>query len=224
MWTDHPLVVIDTETDSADPLDARLVQVCVGVSLGPGNWQPKTWLLKPARPIPPEATAVHGITTEYATQHGEDRDEALAAIWSDLAKWRMPWVLHNAVYDLTVLCAEAHRHGLPPERLSYSAVLDTLVLHRRFDRDTGSRTLTALAAKHGITFPAHDAEADSLATLRLLHILTDRVELLGHVPPIVLHQLQRGWYAAQQHQIVTRAAGEGRTVPLDTVWPIRTAA
>lgn len=219
-WLDSPLLVVDCETDGQNPLDAELLQVCVGYSAGPGDWQPRTWLLKPSRPISPESTAVHGITTEYVEEHGQDRKQALREIDAELFETHDfdAFVIHNAIYDTTVLSRALEM----PFLSEWYAVLDTLVLFRRFDRETGSKSLTALAAKHGIVFPAHDAEADSLATLRLLHILAGQVELLPHVPVETLHDLQRGWYAQQQEQIVARAKGEGRDIPLVTDWPVLT--
>ena len=225
-WLGRTMYSLDTESTSLDTESARVITLTLGRSTSPGHWSPKSYLLDPGVEIPAEATAVHGITTEHVQKEGMQLGHVLYEVWlwlTQIATGRTPLVIFNAPYDLTLLDREFRRHvGEPiPDGL---IVLDTLCLFRRFDWTTGGRSLSKLAARYDITFPAHDAEADSLATLRLLHILTDRVELLGHVTPIVLHQLQHGWYAAQQHQIVTRAAGEGRTVPLDTTWPIRTAA
>lgn len=215
-WLSAPLWVIDTETDGVDPATAELVTVCLGQSLRPGHWEPRTWLLKPARPIPAEATAVHGITTEHAEEHGIDRAQALAEIRGALSgTGEAPIVLHNAPYDLTILSRSLGDPGM-----QWGPVIDTLVLFRRFDLTTGSKSLESLAYRHGFTFPAHDAEADSLATLRLLHILCGENDLLRHVDPVDLHRLQADWYAAQQQAAHFRRRGNGQASEApDTSWP-----
>ena len=123
--------------------------------------------------------------------------------------------------DLTLLDREFRRHldqGLPDGLL----VLDTLVLWRRLERETGSRRLSQLAERHGIVFPAHDATADALASLRLLHILADRHDFLTHIPARDLQDLQAAWYATQQNTAHQARLGRGdHADPPDTSWPLR---
>ena len=128
-------------------------------------------------------------------------------------------VAHNAAYDLTVLDREFRRHvGEPiPDGL---IVLDTLCLFRRFDWTTGGRSLGKLAERHGITFPAHDAEADALASLRLLHILAALNDTLPLIPADVLHEAQRMWWVAQQDAAESNALGDGRTFTRQDCWPM----
>lgn len=216
-WIDEPLLVLDMESDSPDPCMAMPVQICVGMSAEPGHWEPHTWLVRPERPIPAEATAVHGITTEHATAYGQPLAQVLDEIWGMVDGSGVPVVVHNAPYDMTIM----HRlYGTDWSSLS-PAVLDTLVLHWRFDRRTGGRTLGALAARAGIEFQAHDAEADSLVTLRLLHILCSADDALPHIPVDALQILQARWHSQRVEQIAARAAGDGRTIDTDRAWPWR---
>lgn len=222
-WLNLPAVAWDTETDSPDPTDAHIVTACIGLGEPDERiWTTRTWLLRPDRPIPAEATAVHGITTEHATEHGMDRVQAIGEIRDTLAdRWAegVPVVGHNAPFDCTVLDRELRRNGLPALVVA-GPVLDTLCLYRRFDWRTGGRSLTKLAARHGITFPAHDAEADALASLRLLHILADTNDVLPLIPAAALHEAQRGWWVQQQDAAEARAYGSGTPFTRQDSWPL----
>ena len=53
--------VFDTETDSPDPTDARIISAFVGLLDDDGQLiSAEEYLLQPDRPIPAEATAIHG--------------------------------------------------------------------------------------------------------------------------------------------------------------------
>ena len=222
-WLNGTLAALDTETTGTDVETDRVITACIGISEGVGHWDPRTWLINPGVTIPPEAAKVHGIDDEKAAE-GEHASVALTAIRHELyllAANGTPVVGHNITYDLTILDREFRRHlNLPlPDGL---LVLDTLVLFRRFDLTTGSRRLEDLAYRNGITFPAHDAAADALASLRLLHILAADNDLLPVVPPAELQPLQAKWHAAHQEQARAKRIGNGQSADgFDTDWPIR---
>lgn len=221
-WLDSPLFALDTETTGLDPETARVVQICLGKSSEAGQWSPWSQIVNPGVPIPPEATKVHGITdADVADQIGSAA--LLSAIRDKLieaARTKTPIVGHNLAYDLTVLDREFRRHldmWLP----SGLICLDTLTLFRRFDLTTGSRSLESLASRHGITFPAHDATEDALASLRLLHILAHDNDLLPLVNPSDLHRLQAGWYESQTLAAHYRRLANGKhSDPPNTSWPL----
>ena len=221
-WLDQPLFALDTETTGTNPETARVVQSCIGRSGRIGEWTPKTRLINPGVPIPAEATAVHGVTDDRVQTEGTLPVGPLTDMWmtlSWLAASRTPLVAHNAAYDLTVLDREFRRHvGEPiPDGL---IVLDTLCLFRRFDWTTGGRSLSKLAARYDITFPAHDAEADALASLKLLHILAVMNDLLPLITPATLHEAQQGWWVQQQDAAEARALGSGTAFERQDCWPL----
>lgn len=225
-WLDAPLISLDTETTGTDPESARIVQITLGMSTRPGDWRPWTRVVNPGVPIPESAAKVHRYTDSRVQTEGTTPSAALAKAWAilnDATRRLIPIVAHNAPYDLTVLDREFRRHlGEPlPSGL---IVLDTLCLYRRFDWTTGGRSLGKLAARHGITFPAHDAEADALAALKLLRILADANDLLPLVEPHALHQAQVGWWAARQESLEARALGNGTPFVPQPHWPLIPAA
>lgn len=222
-WLTSPKLALDTETTGTDPETARLVTVAIGRSSGPGDWSLiEDSLVSPGVPIPPDATKVHGITDEDAAKGADPAEvlESVHEILTQAAERRIPIVGHHLVYDLTLLDRELRRHvgkQLPGDLI----VIDTLVLFRRFDWTTGARSLENLAYRNGITFPAHNAAADALASLRLLHVLAEENDLLGLVDPAHLHDKQAEWYTAQTLAAHYRRLGNGQRGDLpDCHWPL----
>ena len=166
----------------------------------------RTWLIDPGVPIPAEAAAIHGISTEHAVEHGEAPGPALEEIASliaaDLALG-VPVVAFNAAFDLSLLDAELTRHGLPTlgERLGreVTPVIDPLVLDRSLDRyRKGKRKLGDLCAHYGVFDGGnlHTADVDVLATLDVLEAMTRAF------PEIVDQDLD----ALHRHQITAHRA------------------
>lgn len=220
-WLDEPLIALDTETTSADPETARVVTACIGLAAQPGAWEPVEWRVNPGVPIPAEATAIHGLTDADVADSPSGPD-AMEPIWNRLADVAsIPIVGHNLAYDMTVLDREFRRHlgrGLPDGL----QCIDTLVLFRRFDLTTGGRRLETLATRYGITLDAHDATADALASLRLLHILAADNDLLPLVSVHDLQPLQAKWHAAHQTAAASKRLGNGQSADgFDTYWPMR---
>jgi DNA polymerase III epsilon subunit-like protein len=162
------LVAIDTETTGFDPerghelLEVGVVEIVSG-AIG------ATWssLVRPMRPIPDGAAAVHGITAamvEAAPAPGVvARELTSRAAGAAL-------VFHHAAFDLPFLQQLLRGAGLPP---LLNPVLDTFGLARLLKPQ--SHGLAALAAELGLPAePAHRALGDALTTARLLLALTPR--------------------------------------------------
>ncbi len=145
-------IVLDTETTGMDPSTGdKLVEIgCVELE----NQLPtgKTYhvYINPERLIPPEATAVHGITDDFVKDKptfGEVVGDFMDFIGNDRL------VIHNADFDVKFLNAELRTFGFPS--LDHRRVLDTLrlarekfpgspanldALCRRFNIDNSGRT------------------------------------------------------------------------------------
>lgn len=220
-WLEEPLIALDTETTGTDPETARIVTACIGLAAQPGAWEPAEWRVNPGIPIPAEATVIHRLTDADVADHPSGSD-AMEPIWNRLAEVAsIPIVGHNLAYDMTVLDREFRRHlgrGLP----GGLRFIDTLVLFRRFDFTTGGRRLETLATRYGITLDAHDAAADALASLRILHILAGENDLLPLVSVADLQPLQAKWHAAHIEAQRQKRISRGQTAPPEsTDWPIR---
>ncbi|MDR1427517.1 MAG: DNA polymerase III subunit epsilon, partial [Bifidobacteriaceae bacterium] len=109
-----PVLGFDTETTGVCVQQDRIVTAAVVQRHADRRVVEHTWLLAPDIEIPLRATAIHGITTDYARSHGQDRktglDELASAIADDAG---LPLVAFNAPYDLGILDAELRRVGLP---------------------------------------------------------------------------------------------------------------
>jgi DNA polymerase III subunit epsilon len=157
-WHEGRMVALDTETTGTNPLEARIVTAAV-VHIAPDQ-RPSTisWVIDPGMPVPDEAAAVHGWTTERVAAHigrrGQGRlavrlhngraqtltaDAALFEIAAQAATAmaaEAPLVVMNAAYDLSLLEAECARNDVPTlssRPTGIRGVVDPMVLERQFD-------------------------------------------------------------------------------------------
>jgi DNA polymerase-3 subunit epsilon len=180
--------------------------------------------------IPEAASAVHGISTEYARAHGRPAKQVVAEITDalalDMASGFAALVVMNAPFDLSLLDAECARHGVRPlaDRIGRVApIIDPLILDRTMDRyRKGRRTLEALAAEYRVNLTAaHSADADAQAALDVARAIADRYMEL-QAPAWRVHEQQVQWYAlwAANFQEFLRRKGETDAV-IDGSWPLR---
>jgi DNA polymerase-3 subunit epsilon len=196
------LGVFDLETTGIDVATSRIVSANVSISGPDGEvLERRDWLADPGVEIPPQASAVHGITTERARRDGRAAPvviaEIIAAIRSILERG-LALTVYNAPYDLSLLEHEAIRHDVDPLRQP-APVIDPLVIDKAVDRyRKGKRTLEAAAAVYGVSLTdAHDAGADAIAAGRVAQAMAARHPAELAVPALELHRLQAEWSAQQ---------------------------
>ena len=79
-WVDA-VGVFDLETTGIDVTTDRIVTAHVGLLDADGAAvRAQSWLADPGVPIPDGATAVHGITTAHAQEHGAPAAQVVAAV------------------------------------------------------------------------------------------------------------------------------------------------
>lgn len=229
------LVAFDLETTGVDrfadvPVSFALLRIVAGTVVSR-----RSSLVDPGRPIPAEATAVHGITSERASAEGMALSSAVrlvAGVLLAASRRGIPVVGMNLNYDLTMVDRCYRREtgrGLVDDGFC-GPVLDALVLDRHFDRfRPGPRRLVDLCWHYGVPMEqAHDAVADAGAALDVLWAMCDRFEGLPATALDVLHLSQIRWYrswAVSYSQWRIRnglpALGEcDRTWPIACAWPI----
>ncbi|GAA3902057.1 exonuclease domain-containing protein [Microbacterium invictum] len=223
----HAVGVFDLETTGIDVTTDRVVTAHVGL-LGPGGavLRAQGWLADPGIEIPDGATAVHGITTGHAREHGRPAADVVAEVVAalrELLDAGIPVVAYNAPYDFSLLKYEALRHGIAPI-LDPSPVIDPLVVDKTYDRyRKGKRTLEVVAAHYAVPLEgAHDAAADAIAAGRVAQALAGRFALPADANE--LHTQQIGWARAQAESLTEYFIKVGRLDPedaLDGSWPIR---
>lgn len=228
----------DTETTGADPEEARIVTAALVVRGGGKPDQDFTWLINPGVPIPAEAAAIHGITTEMAQAKGQDPKVALEEIADMLARalaCGMPVIAFNLSFDWTVLDRDLRRNGLVPmgERLpqGHLPLIDPHVIDKEVDRwrkGSGMRKLQPTAEVYGVQITDwHTAEADALAALLIADAQFQCHPWLGAMGPAGLFEAQQRWRAEQsaslQEWFRSPKAGEKRDTEavIDGSWPMR---
>ena len=121
-------VILDTETTGLDPAEGhRLVEIgCIELvnHLPSGNTF-QTYL-NPMRDVPPEASRVHGLTTDFLKSHPLFTEKV-----GDFIDFigDATLVIHNAEFDMKFINAELKSAGFKP--LSMNRVIDTLPMARQ---------------------------------------------------------------------------------------------
>lgn len=233
-WIKGCLAGFDVETTGVNPAEARIVTAAVCRYGGGLEPRVRTWLADPGVEIPPQTTAIHGVTTEAARAAGRPPADVVAEVVEQLvaataAGW--PLVIMNAPYDLTLLEAEAARHGV---RGLYAVrsplVLDPRVLDKRVDRwRRGRRRLEDLCRNYGVVHGgAHQAGADAVAACEVTAAIAAEHPELAALSLVDLHERQIGWAAEQQaglrEHFATTYGKTHRAAGVRTEWPLIPAA
>lgn len=196
-WHLGRMAALDFEASDKIPESARIV-TCALILVGGGEpTQTSTWLLNPGIPMEPEAIKVHGITDEYAAEHGmpaAEGVEQIAAAVSKVVADGIPLVGHNlGGYDLNLLNVECQRHGLGALRevcgQPLTRVIDTMVLdrhaapfRRRVSETQGPYQMRTTAQVYGLKWDedqAHGAEYDALQSARAAY----KIGVIAHTAP-----------------------------------------
>lgn len=216
------LLSFDLETTGTDPLTARIVTSAL-ISIKGRQRDDLEMLADPGIPIPEGAAKVHGISTEYAREHGRPHDEVLAeTIGRIRAGWRdgATLIVYNAAYDLTVL------RSLDPTFTVDGPVVDPLVIDKAKDPyRKGKRQLEPVCAHWGVTLDnAHEATADALAAARVAWKLARAYPELTEVSADELMLNQATWHYESQSGLKKYFEEKGQTdraATVNTSWPVQ---
>lgn len=221
------MLSFDCETTGPDPLTARIVTASA-IEVGPDGATPRgSWLLNPGVPIPPEATAIHGVTTEWAQRCGEEPDKALREMAGLLRNWwgsGLPVIAMNASYDLTLLRCDCARVG---HSFDVSGpVIDPLVIDRASEPyRKGKRNLEALARHYGVKQDeAHTSRGDALTAARVVWAQLKRAPELANMDLSTLTDFQRDAHRNWALNFEAHLRSQGKSEVINPEWPIRRAA
>jgi DNA polymerase III subunit epsilon len=159
----RPLAFFDLETTGVQVADDRIVEISIIKLLPSGEEQVFTRLVNPGRPIPKEATDVHGITDEKVVSEPLFKDIAKDVIAfigdSDLAGYNC------LKFDVPLLMEEFLRNGFDLD-MRKRKVVDVQNIFHKMEQ----RTLVAAYRFYcdGDLTNAHSAEADTRATKDVL--------------------------------------------------------
>ena len=159
--------VFDCETTGTDPGADEIVSLAV-VRLDADGVEMSRYarLVRPSRPIPAEATVVHGIADDDVA--GAPRFAAIANELLHVLDGAV-FVAHNVGFDLPMV-----RHAFAGAGIEYrpAAVACTLEAFRLVEPLADNHRLQSICERRGIPLEgAHEAMSDVLATVALLRVL-----------------------------------------------------
>ena len=165
----RPICFFDLETTGIDVAKDRIVEIAIFKVFPNGNKESKTWLVNPTIPIPPQTTAVHGITNEKVANEPTFKELAgqIYAMMkdSDLAGF------NSDRFDIPLLAEELLRAEVDFDMKNRVSVDVQTIFHKKEER-----TLSAAYKFYcnEILENAHTAEADTMATYEILKAQLDR--------------------------------------------------
>ena len=198
-------IILDTETTGLDPKKGdRVIEIgCLEILNRMPTGREYHAFINPARDVPAEAEAVHGLSTSFLKDKplfAKIGREFLDFIGDDQL------VIHNAPFDIGFLNFELALLGFGP--LAMDRVVDTLTLARR-RHPAGPNNLDALCKRYGIDTAKRTKHGALIDCLLLSEVY---VELLGE------RQAAFGLQASSAPQAGTRnfskRAAKARPQPL----------
>ncbi len=159
----RPLCFFDLETTGVNVAKDRIVEISILKIFPNGNKESKTWLVNPEMPIPPETTAVHGITDEKVAneptfkQLGKDVYNMIKG--SDLAGF------NSDRFDIPLLAEEMLRVEIDVDFKKY-LTLDVQTIFHKMEKRNLSAAYKFYCGKD--LDNAHSAAADTNATYEVL--------------------------------------------------------
>ena len=165
----NPIVFFDLETTGINVSADRIVELSYLKVFPNGNEESKTMRINPERPIPPESTAVHGIT-DADVENCPTFKEVARTLAKEIEGCDIAGYNSNR-FDVPLLVEEFLRAGVNID-LSRRKFIDVQTIFHKMEQ----RTLSAAykfycdAELEG----AHSADADTRATYEVLKAQLDR--------------------------------------------------
>ena len=164
-----PICFFDLETTGIDIGKDRIVEISVFKVFPNGNKESKTWLVNPTIAIPPQSTAIHGISDEKVAN--EPTFNELAPQVYNMIKDSDLAGFNSDRFDIPLLAEELLRAGVDFDMKNRVSVDVQTIFHKMEER-TLSAALKFYCGK-GLE-NAHSAEADTMATYEILMAQLDR--------------------------------------------------
>jgi len=160
----EPVVaIIDVETTGIIPDRDRIIEFAAQKGFGPDAFR-QAWRVNPGIPIPPQASAVHGISDD------DVRDKppfpALIPVIQKILNGADVIVGYNLEFDLRCIQAEMKRHGVEQFNIDQKLQIDPLKIWRHFEPRKLQDAVKRFAGEDHTS--AHSAAGDVEATGKVL--------------------------------------------------------
>ena len=200
MTITRPIVVLDLETTGTNPREVRIVSLAA-IRTDFKDTDERHILVNPGRPIPPEATAVHGIT---------DKDVYGRPTFAKYAKGILEFMDGCTIagynlrsFDLPMLHEELLRAGHRID-LQERLIIDPMVIfYREYPRTLAAAVKTYVGVEIDPE-KAHDALFDARCARDILFAMMDSYSLqemhdIGEEDrPVRLEEIDR-WFEQTEH-------------------------
>ena len=212
----RPIVFFDLETTGVDTSKDRIVEISMIKIMPDGTEIPKTRKVNPTIPIPPEATAVHGITDEDV--RNEPTFQQLAKSLAQFIQGCDFGGFNSNRFDLPLLVEEFLRAGVDVDLKQRKFIDVQNIFHKK-----EQRTLVAAYKFYcdRDLEDAHSAEADTRATYEVLKAQLERYDDLENDIDFLAEFSERGkaadyagyvLYNEQQEEVFGFGKHRGRSV------------
>jgi DNA polymerase-3 subunit epsilon len=167
----RPLVIFDLETTGVNTSSDRIVEICMIKVFPEGHEELRTYRINPEIPIPPQATAVHGISDEDIAD--KPTFKMLAAELNQFMQECDFGGFNSNKFDFPMLVEEFYRAGVEFEVEKRKFIDAQRIFHVKEPRN-----LTAAYRFYcnRELENAHSAEADTLATWAILKAQIERYD------------------------------------------------
>ncbi len=212
------MLSFDLETTGVNPREAKIVTSAL-IRIQGKERNDLELLADPGVEIPAAASEVHGITTEYAREHGRPHQEVLQ---ETIDRIRQGWaegaalIVFNAAYDLTVL------RSLDPTFTIDGLVIDPYVIDKEKDKfRKGKRKLENVCEHYGVPLDnAHEATADAVAAARVAWKLTRNFPELLDMDTAELMHAQATWHYQAQSSLEEYLRQRDPNIVVNKDWPV----
>ena len=166
---DRPLCVFDLEATGVDPLQDRIVDICILRKEPDGSESVFNSLVDPGMPIPAEAVAVHKITDAMVA--GQPSFKELAPKLLEVLEGADLAGFNALKFDIPMLAAEFKRAGFEWSSTGRRVADSFIIFARKERRDLAAAYKFYCGKEHA---GAHRAEADVRATAEILFAQVER--------------------------------------------------
>ncbi|MFV0418845.1 MAG: exonuclease domain-containing protein [Dysgonomonas sp.] len=167
----NPLVFFDLETTGTDTVKDRIVEIAYLKVFPNGKKEVKTRRINPEMPIPPGATAIHGIS---------DDDVKDSPTFKKIAKSLADQIegcdlagFNSSRFDIPLLAEEFLRAGVDID-FSRRKMIDVQIIFHKKEERTLKAAYKFYCDEELVD--AHSAEADTLATYEVLKAQLDKYD------------------------------------------------
>ncbi len=158
-----PLCVFDLETTGVQVAKDRIVEISILKVNPDASRESKTWLVNPGMPIPPETSAIHGITDEKVKDAPTFKE--IASKVMDMIAGTDLGGFNSNRFDVPLLAEELLRAGFDFDLSKFKLVDAQTIFHKMEPRNLMA-AYQFYCKKELVN--AHSAEADVLATFEVL--------------------------------------------------------